>query len=1058
MASPAAVLNILVTANTGAAQASLAKMNTELKGTEARAGSASAAAGKFGKVAKVGLAAVAVAAAATAKELYDVGKEFDDAYDKIRTGTGKTGKQLERLKKDFRNVVSSVPTSFDDAATAITEVNKRLDVSHKQGRVLSKQFLELSRITESDLRGNIKGVARAFEDWDVPLRKQSDQLDIFFRAAQKSGITVEELTTLLAKFGSPLRVVGFSVDEATAMFASFEKAGVNIQTMLPGLKMALKNFLKEDRDPKQALQKTFEGIEDGTIKSSKALEIFGQRAGADMVEAVNQGRFHLAGFQKQIEGGNDTIRKAGKETMDASENFQLLGNKLKVLLEPAATAVYKAVGNLAGALARVDVNSIKQKIASVVQSLKDFWKESGAVRAAVALMVSIAKKVLSSLVQFMQGWAQIIRGVVKVVSGILTGNFGRAWDGVKDIFRGAIKALIGMLGAVTAPFRTIAARAGEAMGSAFSSAWDFIEGLFEGGVNKVIGFLNTLIDAINVIPGIPDIGHIGTLGGGGGEASTGKPGGKNGGGNLGKTRSGAGHARGGPIFGGSPTGDSIPAMLERGEYVLNRKAVQAMGKRQLDAINFGVAPRFALGGLSDLAGKAVGAVSGAANKGAGYFIDKLPKPNLPAPFSGIGPYVIGQVTDYIKNGFKSKKLGKFTSALGGPGGAAPPGFEALFKNWDPSHPQWDVWQTGLLLQKMGFEVAENPHFGGVHPVHTAGSYHYSGRAIDFNWPGGGGVELSHLQGVYGALSKLRPKDPLIEDAGGSNQHGHFAFQKGGIVGRGINFLSKGGVPSWVHGTATLNADQLASLAAFVGMPHPALMGQIAMGESSGIPTNVGHDAGGTEGLGLWQITTGYNDSLIAKYGGRSAMFDPLTNAKAAAELLASSGPGAWYAPPTGPKGHIFPLGATGKGRSGKAAATVKPVAGLGKGRSFAKHANIRQHNKAVHRNKQGIGRGHTAIPPAEVEPAEVVGGGEVDEAAQRQLEATEALTAAIEDHKRTEDELKAELKRQTDFANEATATNSAVAWKALSDILSGNLGARSFHQAQTAGNGSVGSY
>jgi hypothetical protein len=83
MASPAAVLNILVTANTGQASASLAKMNTELKGTEAQAGRASVAAGKFGKVAKVGLAAVAVAAVAAGKELYDVGKEFDDAYDKI---------------------------------------------------------------------------------------------------------------------------------------------------------------------------------------------------------------------------------------------------------------------------------------------------------------------------------------------------------------------------------------------------------------------------------------------------------------------------------------------------------------------------------------------------------------------------------------------------------------------------------------------------------------------------------------------------------------------------------------------------------------------------------------------------------------------------------------------------------------------------------------------------------------------------------------------------------------------------------------------------------------
>ena len=55
-------------------------------------------------------------------------------------------------------------------------------------------------------------------------------------------------------------------------------------------------------------------------------------------------------------------------------------------------------------------------------------------------------------------------------------------------------------------------------------------------------------------------------------------------------------ARGGQIFGGRPTGDSVPAYLERGEYVLNRKAVSAIGPQRLNAINFGAYPRFQEGG------------------------------------------------------------------------------------------------------------------------------------------------------------------------------------------------------------------------------------------------------------------------------------------------------------------------------------------------------------------------------------------------------------------------------------------------------------------------------
>jgi hypothetical protein len=39
-------------------------------------------------------------------------------------------------------------------------------------------------------------------------------------------------------------------------------------------------------------------------------------------------------------------------------------------------------------------------------------------------------------------------------------------------------------------------------------------------------------------------------------------------------------------------------------------------------------------------------------------------------------------------------------------------------------------RIGKLAQSMGLHVGENPHFGGVNPVHVNGSYHYQGRAID----------------------------------------------------------------------------------------------------------------------------------------------------------------------------------------------------------------------------------------------------------------------------------------------------------------------------------------
>jgi hypothetical protein len=42
-----------------------------------------------------------------------------------------------------------------------------------------------------------------------------------------------------------------------------------------------------------------------------------------------------------------------------------------------------------------------------------------------------------------------------------------------------------------------------------------------------------------------------------------------------------------------------------------------------------------------------------------------------------------------------------------------------------------VVELGRIAQdRFGLHVGENPHFGGVNPVHVPGSYHNKGEAID----------------------------------------------------------------------------------------------------------------------------------------------------------------------------------------------------------------------------------------------------------------------------------------------------------------------------------------
>ncbi|CAN5530103.1 hypothetical protein BH10ACT1_BH10ACT1_33370 [soil metagenome] len=280
--------------------------------------------------------------------LYKVGEAFDDAYDTIRVGTGKTGDALEGLKSDFKAVATAVPTSFDDASTAITDLNKRLGLTGKPLQDISAQFLELSRITDTDLATNVDSLTRVFGDWQIGTDQMPASLDKVYRASQASGIGIDDLSQSVVQFGAPLRNLGFDFDSSLALLAQFNKTGVNTSTVFAGMKAGVGKLAKAGEPVPETFKRVVDEITKlgpGSAATAKAIELFGQRAGPDLADAIAGGKFELDGMLGAITGGSDTIMQAGKDTMDFGEKFQILKNKVLVKLEPIATRVFDAIGN-----------------------------------------------------------------------------------------------------------------------------------------------------------------------------------------------------------------------------------------------------------------------------------------------------------------------------------------------------------------------------------------------------------------------------------------------------------------------------------------------------------------------------------------------------------------------------------------------------------------------------------------------------------------------------------------------------------------------------------------
>lgn len=312
---------------------------------EKKAGSFAAGIGKAGLAIGAGMATAGLAIGGT---LLKIGTDFDSAYDSIRTTTGKSGEELAALEQSFKNVATSVAgVNFDQASQAIGDIAVRTGLAGKPLEDLTAQFLNLSKISETDLGTNVGNLTRVFGDWGISVEDQGAAMDKFWRASQTTGAGIDQLSEQVVSFGAPLRQLGFSFDESLAMLGKWEKEGVNTELVLGGMKKALGNFAKEGKDAPAAFRElidTISSMKDPTEATQKAIEVFGLKAGPDMAAAIREGRFAYEDYAFAIAFGADTINGAADDTDDWREKLELLKNKAFVALEPLAAKVFGAIG------------------------------------------------------------------------------------------------------------------------------------------------------------------------------------------------------------------------------------------------------------------------------------------------------------------------------------------------------------------------------------------------------------------------------------------------------------------------------------------------------------------------------------------------------------------------------------------------------------------------------------------------------------------------------------------------------------------------------------------
>ncbi|KKL69581.1 hypothetical protein LCGC14_2113510, partial [marine sediment metagenome] len=349
------------------------KISGMLKGIKGKVGKLSGAFKAAGMIGAAGLIGLGVAA-------LKFGNDFKEAENIIRAGTGATGEALGALYEDFKAAFAEVPGDMKTVAQTTADLNTALGLTGEPLQTLTKQIVELGRITQTDVAAIVPKATRMFGDWAIATEDQAEALDTVFKASQATGAPVERLSDLLVKYGAPLRQFNFGMEEGAALLGKWEKEGVNTELVMGGLRKSMGKFAREGTPLREGLDDIISRVQEmGPSAEATALsmEVFGAIAGPDMAATILEGKFAIDDLVGAIADSDDSIMKVAEDTMTWQDKLGRLRNKVLVKLEPSLTKFIDLLGEAADWLGDHlpdAIDKVEQFIEDVRPTVEDLWE------------------------------------------------------------------------------------------------------------------------------------------------------------------------------------------------------------------------------------------------------------------------------------------------------------------------------------------------------------------------------------------------------------------------------------------------------------------------------------------------------------------------------------------------------------------------------------------------------------------------------------------------------------------------------------------------------------
>lgn len=433
----------------------------------------------------------------------DYGKLADvsDEADKATSAVGKLAKKLKELGDifkggffeglgDYKPMLNELISDLGNIKKYLADIFTDPDVQKAASEFAKKVVKNLGKITGSIAKVGLTLATALVGGIESYLSKNVERIKKFIiKMFDVSGEIADEIGDLSAVFadifsvfggqtaqniiGSVIQIISDTVMTAMTLTGQMLRDSINL-LLVP---------LKENAELiKQTIENTLQPIETVITAITDARQIA-------MDELIAMYDAHIKPFFDSLASG---LSETLTVFLNAYNSYivpvldQLAAKISEIMAGPVGDAIHNAI-ELIGKI--VDV--LKLLWESVLVPLVKFIIGNVAPQIASALSIvgNVFLELFASVAEVVAGILKALGGVIDFIVGVFTGDWKRAWEGIKNIFKGVFEALVGI---AKVPINGVIA---------------LINGMIRGiisGVNTAIGVLNHL--KIKVPNWVPKIG------------------------------------------------------------------------------------------------------------------------------------------------------------------------------------------------------------------------------------------------------------------------------------------------------------------------------------------------------------------------------------------------------------------------------------------------------------------------------------------------------------------------------------------------------------------------